>query len=503
MTLARQFWLLLLLPITLALGAYGFIAHENRHRVLFGEASAELRNHATLVEAAIGGAVERGQLPLIHARMERLARADRILGLAAFEEGGKPILITEHIAGSTSELAALARRVLQNGEDVEERHELGGGPTLVRTVTFSPSSGGPAVIAIVVRDLRYLTAMARLLDRGLGITGLVLLGVTALIAGFVSRTTVGRPAGAIVAGVERVASGDLDAEVPEKGAEELVRLARAFNAMTIALRDARARAEHESTARAAVERKLQHAQALAAAGQVAASIGHEIGSPLNVILGRARRAAEQPGCPEPMKQELETIALQSERISRVVARLLDVARPPREAAKESDLAVVVSEVMAFLAPELRQRNVRARLDRSMEDARIALDPDQAFQVVFNLCLNAAQAQDEGGDLVIRVRARAGGARGDHSARVLLEVEDRGPGVPREAVDHIFEPFFTMKAEQGGSGLGLAIVSGIVREAGGTIEVVSGEEGTGACFRVALPRPPSLARPRAETSRRIS
>ncbi len=501
MGLARQLWLLLLLPIALALGAYGFVGHENTRRVLLGEASAELRNHATLVEAALGGAVERGQLPLLRQRMERLAKADRILGIAAFQARGDAILVTEHIAGSTAELAAIATRALERGEDLEEERDLADGPVLVRTVTFSPKMGGPVVVAVVVRDLRYVAHLASVLERGLGLTGILLLALTALIAEVVSRVTVGRPAGAIVAGAQRVAGGDLDAHVPETGADELAKLACAFNAMIVSLRDARAQAERERAARATVERRLQHAQALAAAGQVAASLGHEIGSPLNVILGRARRAAAQSDCPDSIRHELETIAQQSERISRVVARLLDVARPPRATEAGSDLGIVAEEVLAFLGPELGQRNVHARIERQLADARTGLGADQAFQVIFNLCVNAAEAQADGGDIVVRLLSRAGGTRGEGAAKVVLEVQDGGPGVPKEAMDRIFEPFFTMKAAQGGTGLGLAIVSSIVREAGGTIEVVP-EQARGTCFRVALPRVPEhLAPPSGELRRR--
>lgn len=478
MGLARQLWLVLLVPIAMALGLYGIVSDQIRHRVLRGEASAELRNHATLVEAAIGGAVERGQVDLLRQRIELLARADRILGIAAFEARGGPILVTGPIAEATPELAALAHKAFEGGADLEEERELGGSPALVRTVTFSPKSGGPAVIAVVVRDLRYLDAFAKTTNRGLMITGAALLVLTGLIAAFASRATVGRPAGAIVDGVERVARGDLATTVAEEGAYELQRLARAFNAMTASLAEARARVEQEEAARVQVERKLQHAQALAAVGQVAASMGHEIGSPLNVILGRARRLADKPDCPEPIRSEVEIIAVQSERISRVVARLLTVARPPQSLGKGSDVASVVREALAFLGPECRHRLVETTFEPGANSLQAALDADRLFQVVFNLCLNAMQAQQEGGKITVRLWSEG-------KRKVAFEVEDRGPGVPPELGPHIFDAFFTSRIDHGGTGLGLAIVSGIVREAGGSVELVPTDHG-GACFRVHLP-----------------
>ncbi|WP_434047702.1 MULTISPECIES: ATP-binding protein [Sorangium] len=480
MGLTLRLWLMLLVPIVLAVALYGAVIHTTRHQFLRSQATAELRHHASLVEAAIGGAVERGQVELLKHRIERLAQADHILGIAAFDERGGPILVTDPIAGEAAELAALARRALATGAEIEEEQALGDGPALVRTVTFSQR--GLSVVAVVVRELRYLDAFASSSNRGLALAGAALLAATALIAAFASRATVGRPAGVIVAGVERVARGELGVTVPEAGAEELRRLARAFNAMTASLAEARARLEQEQAARAAVERKLQQAHALSAVGQVVASIGHEIGSPLNVILARARRLADQPGWSDAARGELETIATQSERISRVVARLLSVARPPRLLGRGGDVAQVAREVLAFLGPECRQRGITTRIEHDGAPLHVVLDADHLFQVVFNLCLNAAQAQPRGGEIAVRLRKL-------DARKAAIEIEDRGPGVPPGVAEHIFEAFFTSRGDRGGTGLGLAIVEGMVREAGGSVELVSAShrDHGGACFRVTLPR----------------
>lgn len=490
MALAKQLGLLLVLPVALALGVYGLVSQEGRRRVLMAEASAELRNHATLVEAAVGGAVERGQLDVLKQRLERMARAERILGIAVFDGAGRPVLITDHLEGATSQLVRLARRASESGDDFEELCSLDSGPTLVRTVTFESRSGAP-IVAIVARDLAYLVTLGSSLNRGLALTGIALLAVLVVLVLVVSRATVGRPATAIVHGAERIAAGDLETRVPEEGAEELARLGRAFNAMTDSLRDAKRRAEQEESGRVAAERKLQHARALAAVGQVAASIAHEIGSPLGVILGRARRLADQAGCPEAQKRELETIAAQSERISRVVTRLLTVARPPQSAGRSADVGRVLGEVLQFLGPECRQRRIETRVEGLDAPISVAMAPDLFFQVLFNLCLNAIEAQPSGGRLVVSVPSTDPvGAK-----RVTVDVVDAGPGVADALAGRIFEPFFTTKADRAGSGLGLDIVSGLLREVGGTIELVAGA-GAGAHFRLTLPAVESTAATRS-------
>ncbi|WP_438010729.1 HAMP domain-containing sensor histidine kinase [Sorangium sp. So ce321] len=169
----------------------------------------------------------------------------------------------------------------------------------------------------------------------------------------------------------------------------------------------------------------------------------------------------------------------------MVARLLSVARPPRLLGRGSDVAQVAREVLAFLGPECRQRGITTRIEPDEAPLHVVLDADHMFQVVFNLCLNAAQAQPHGGEITVRLRKL-------DARKAALEVEDRGPGVPPGVAEHIFEAFFTSRGDRGGTGLGLAIVEGLVREAGGSVELVAPGHGAhgshgGACFRLTLPR----------------
>ncbi|WP_233561909.1 sensor histidine kinase [Sorangium cellulosum] len=166
----------------------------------------------------------------------------------------------------------------------------------------------------------------------------------------------------------------------------------------------------------------------------------------------------------------------------MVARLLSVARPPRLLGRGGDVAQVAREVLAFLGPECRQRGITTRIEHDGAPLHVVLDADHLFQVVFNLCLNAAQAQPRGGEIAVRLRKL-------DARKVAIEIEDRGPGVPPGVAEHIFEAFFTSRSDRGGTGLGLAIVEGMVREAGGSVELVSAShrDHGGACFRVTLPR----------------
>lgn len=474
--LATQMWLALMLPIALSLGAYGVTAHHRRHNMLMGEARAELRSHSAILQTALV-TVPADQKALLTSRVEALAQADRILGLAIFDSNGQELTAGGEVERADA-LASVAARTLSSRAPVEEVLRLGKTSILAQTFFLDADAGPASAVAVIVRDIRYIDELTALLDRGLvlsfGVIGLLLAAVT----GALSRAVVGRPAGAILEGAERVARGDLGAKVPEIGAVELWRLARAFNAMTDSLAEARARAGREEAARLAMERKLNQSHALMGAGQVAASIGHEIGSPLNVVMGRARRSAARPNCPPEIREELEIVAQQSERISRIVGQLIKLARPASAGERECDAVAIIRDVLAFLAPELRHRHIEGTLDTELERAPVPLDGDRLFQVIFNLCWNSIGVQPDGG--VIRVSVAA------DAERVHITVQDAGPGVPEEDRDHVFEPFFSTKRDAGGSGLGLTIVEGLLREVGGTIALEPSERG--ARFTIHLPHP---------------
>jgi signal transduction histidine kinase len=311
------------------------------------------------------------------------------------------------------------------------------------------------------------------------VTSAVVIAAIAFLAAWTSRRMVGVPVGAIVRGADLIAGGELGTRVTATGSREIVRLGGAFNEMGARLEEAQREATANAEEHAAVERRLRHIQALAAAGQIAASVAHEIGSPLNIILGRARRGAEHPECSEPLRRELESIATQSERITRVVSGLLTLARPARGSERRADALEIVDSVMAFVAPEARRRGVTTHVEGREQTATLAIDPDLLFQVFFNLVMNGIQAAD-GGTVTVRFAAPTS------DGRAVIEVRDLGPGVSPDEAARMFEAFYTTKSDAGGSGLGLAIVAGILRDAGGSIELIQREATPGALFRALVP-----------------
>jgi len=229
--------------------------------------------------------------------------------------------------------------------------------------------------------------------------------------------------------------------------------------------------------------EARRAERLAALGQLSAGLAHEIRNPLGVIKGSAELLEQKVAASDSVSQELAGfIYTEVNRLSALVGRFLDFARPSKLARHPED----VREVMERALKALAQQNVPANIQIVREFPETAppvmLDPELCEQVFINLLSNACEAMGEsGGALRIRIYFEPGEDSTD--AKMVVEVEDTGPGVPAEMREQIFNPFVTTK--KSGVGLGLAIVSKIVDAHGGSVTLRDGTE-HGACFRLVFP-----------------
>ena len=231
------------------------------------------------------------------------------------------------------------------------------------------------------------------------------------------------------------------------------------------------------TERKQIEVKLRQADRLAAVGQLAAGLAHEIRNPLAAISGSIQLMKEE-GAVQP--QLLDIVLRETDRLKLVTGQFLDFTRPRRALEKECDLVALTEEAIALLEKTCDGTNaVTFSLQREAEQVMVAADPDELKQVFWNLGLNAIQAMPSGGRLTLAIRHHVAEKGATWAA---VELTDTGRGVPPGDVDRIFDPFYTTKT--GGTGLGLAIARRIMDHLGGRIEVIS-REAHGATFRVLL------------------
>ena len=231
------------------------------------------------------------------------------------------------------------------------------------------------------------------------------------------------------------------------------------------------------TERKKMERRMVQNEKMAAIGQLAAGIAHEINNPLFVILGRLDMLfMDFESLDQGMRQTLETIRTQAEHMRTIVDRLLSYSRrkaPRMDVIKINDVLKTVYPLVAH-HPEFK--NITWKVDLSQSIPAISGDFNQLQEIFINLAINACQAMKNGGILMMS-------SRFDGEGFVEIRVQDTGAGMRKSDIDRLFTPFFTTKEE--GTGLGLVICQDIVESHGGKIEV-SSEPGKGSIFKIRLP-----------------
>jgi PAS domain S-box-containing protein len=226
-----------------------------------------------------------------------------------------------------------------------------------------------------------------------------------------------------------------------------------------------------------IQANLIQAEKLAALGQLAASLAHEISNPLQLIIGHLELAQEDLGEKEVVAEHLAAIHAEVQRLSRTVTSIRDLSRRRSSWRERANVNALIEQVLDLSRKQCQYRGVRIRWDPELNLPAVILVPDQIKQVLLNLLLNAIEALPDGGWVEVNT------ARTDDPVGVRITFTDNGTGIPPDVMPHIFEPFFSTKAE--GIGLGLFISQNIMQQHGGHIEVQS-SVGTGSTFSLWLP-----------------
>ncbi len=227
----------------------------------------------------------------------------------------------------------------------------------------------------------------------------------------------------------------------------------------------------------ALEREVQEARTLAALGEMAANVAHEIRNPLGGIGGFAALLERDMGPSDPrqrfVKKIIEGVAI----LDRIVGDLLVYTRPLQPNLRRTHLQALLEEILSFFRIKTQRDglDVTLSLDAPEEPIYLNVDPDLFQEMLFHLAANAAQAMPDGGELRVRIQSEP--------QSVCVTVEDSGSGMSADTIEHLFRPFYTTKTK--GTGLGLAIVKKIVEAHGGQVSVWS-EQNHGTTFRLTFP-----------------
>ncbi len=335
----------------------------------------------------------------------------------------------------------------------------------IREPLRGPDGVPVAIVEVAVSDggldqlLRDITLTSALLALGA-------LGAVVLTGLFVARRTA-RDLDRLVEGSLAAARGDLDHRVPVRSKDEVGAVAAAFNFMMEDLKTSK--------------EKLVIAERIAAWQDIARRLAHEIKNPLTPIqmaMDTLRKSwkKQHPSFEEILEESTRTVLEEADRLKKIVAEFSDFARMPKPELARIDLNEVVRYALS-----LYQGAVKVESHLAPELSEIDGDKGQLQQVLLNLVENARDAIGTREDGRISVTTK----RGEANDRLMLVVEDNGPGVPPELKDKVFAPYFTTKLAKGGTGLGLAIVHRIVSDHGGRI-TISDPRDRGARFTIELP-----------------
>ncbi|MCA9146780.1 MAG: HAMP domain-containing protein [Planctomycetales bacterium] len=352
--------------------------------------------------------------------------------------------------------------------------ELGDGPRGGLEITGSLESLDAAARETIAMALVSLGAMA-----------VVSLGLVY----FAGLRWVAKPLDRLIAKTQRIGSGDFSEPLPVQGSDELSQLAQALNDMSAKLAQQQQRIHDESAERLATLEQLRHADRLKTVGRLAAGIAHELGTPLNVVSGRAGLIASGKLPDEEITASAKTIKSEADRVTAIIRQLLDFARPSNSQRSRLDISELLRQTITLIEPLAEKRNVVLEMEPAAEQM-VSADRSQMQQVFTNLLVNAAQSMSDGGTVTATVRTCRAHPSGSETATerecVAVAICDQGTGIRAVDIENIFEPFFTTKDVGEGTGLGLSIAYGIVQEHGGWIAVES-EMGRGSCFTVYLPQ----------------
>lgn len=476
MRLATKLMLVFFLAIAVVTGVYGYLAVKREEQLFAARAEAEVRRIAATIEPSLRG-MWRTQGP------ERVVALLQQMPLEGYNVRVRWVWFDAPRTDPFGPMTSWERRS-QPAQLVEIRNDGVGNLYAYWPLDFDTARRGGLEFAYPLTQLQEARREAivetlRLL--------LALFSVSALTVVFAGVTMVGSPLRQLIEKTRQIAEGNLQDPLQLNTGDELSELAASLNALCTKLAESEEQVRQETSARITALEQLRHADRLQTVGRLASGIAHELGTPLNVISGRAGLIADNQLPPERVIESASTIKHETERMTKIIRQLLDYARRGEPQRTQVEVGSIAEQTIELLTPLAGDSQVTLQLRRSEASAAAEVDVAQIQQVLINVLMNAIQASESGSSVEVSVEPINVESAADIQPELWIQVvvSDQGEGISKEDQRHIFDPFFTTKEVGEGTGLGLSIAHRILEEHGGRIEVDS-EPGQGTQFRILLP-----------------
>jgi signal transduction histidine kinase len=243
----------------------------------------------------------------------------------------------------------------------------------------------------------------------------------------------------------------------------------------------------EITEQKHAQAQMVRAGSMAAVGELAGQVAHEVNNPIAIISAKARLmlSGHRAEMSDKVARELGKIIELSDRVAGIAQGLLSYCRPSPKTRVVLDLRDPAREAISIISQRAKTSNIEIEPELDAELGPVLANAGEMGQVFLNLLLNALDSMPEGGTLRV-IGLPEPEPLADGRPSIGIAIVDSGGGIPDEIRERIWEPFFSTKAEGRGTGLGLSICLGLVNDHGGVIELETPEQGEGACFTVRLP-----------------
>jgi signal transduction histidine kinase len=468
-----------LLPLLAVLVALAMLALREFEQQMELRMQEDIELVARSIRLPISAAIVRRDAMDVQQALDSAFQLEQVFGVYVYDSHGD-LVATSGPRSPSLERRYEARLITATGSQgaFEERR---GREVFSFFLPLTDAGGRIVGLLQITRDVtRFHAYIAQMRwQGGVAIVLLSLIFLFVVLIGY--HRAVGRHVNRLAGAMQSVGTGARGLRVPEQGPQELRLLAATMNEMLERREHSECALEAQRTQRAELEEKLRQSEKLAAIGQLAAGVAHELGTPLGVIAGRAQRARR--GVPEGSQAatEMESLLAELGRVEHIVRQLLNFARRNplnrRDVSLPALMADVVSRVrMGEQRPEIE---VQAAPTDPSSTFTIRADPARLEQALGNLLENAIHAARE--------RVTVAWRRIAEDCRAMLEitVADDGPGIAEAHVDRLFEPFFTTKPTGEGTGLGLAVAHVAIEDHGGELRLDRGWS-PGTRFVVTLP-----------------
>ncbi|MGY6554542.1 MAG: ATP-binding protein [Wenzhouxiangella sp.] len=462
-----------LIPLIVLAAALMWTSFDALEGVLERRLEKEIELVARSLRIPVQQAFAEGDLDRLAESLSAVFEIDSVYGANVFDQSGRRVVVAGQARPGAREQIQAAELV-QLGEALGVYEELGGQTIYSYFVPLIGSTGRIIGLLQVVRQesdmAQWLTEVRR---RGWALWG-GMIGVILLLILLAYRRSVDRPIQELLGSMARIEAGEREHRAVVSAPKELAGIGHGLNRMLDAIAEMEQQLAQRQQEHLMLAERLREQENLAALGRFSAGVAHELGAPLTVIDGDARRLERDPPLDDEARRRVRRIREQVQRTRELIRRLMAFVRSDQPAVSELNVAALLQRTASSVRPQAEARGVELVLQTVPADFSLRGQGMRLEHALLNLGRNAIQAARSS----VRFSAQV-----DQPGRLSLCVEDDGPGVAEADLGLIFEPFQSRRADGEGTGLGLAIVRSVANEHGAEIQVDRSPDLGGARFRL--------------------